>query len=402
MSRIDRPTVLYIGAFQLPDKNAAAHRVIANGKLLRELGYNVVYIGFDEQGEEEDLCKTKSEWQGFVYYKAKLPVGLSGQLKYLGSISGVEKVISRELNTPPQIIIAYNYPFWALYRLKKFSRQNDIRLLADCTEWYDNPQGNIVYRAIKKVDMYFRIHRIQPRLDGVIVISKYLKNYYLSKGSRVLLLPPLIDSKEEKWFRRNDDVESDVSGRLRLVYAGSPGRGNKDRLDRVLEALYEIKLTGIQGFHLYIIGLTEKEFLQWFQVDVPVEEIRRFTSFRGRMSHQDSLEEIKRADYFIFLREQTLGNTAGFPTKFVEAFGCATPVLTNLTSDLGDFLFNGKNGYRLVSETKGKLVNSIEQALSQKKEKIKEMKKDMQNDGVFDYRNYTFVSRFFFSRDAAE
>ncbi|MCK9163882.1 MAG: hypothetical protein M0O93_06000 [Bacteroidales bacterium] len=38
-------TILYIGGFELPDKNAAAQRVISNGKILRDLGFNVVYIG---------------------------------------------------------------------------------------------------------------------------------------------------------------------------------------------------------------------------------------------------------------------------------------------------------------------------------------------------------------------
>jgi len=37
--------IIYYGPFQLPDKNAAAHRVINNAKLLRELGYETVFLG---------------------------------------------------------------------------------------------------------------------------------------------------------------------------------------------------------------------------------------------------------------------------------------------------------------------------------------------------------------------
>ena len=36
--------ILYIGGFQLPDKNAAALRVMSNAKAFRELGYTVVFI----------------------------------------------------------------------------------------------------------------------------------------------------------------------------------------------------------------------------------------------------------------------------------------------------------------------------------------------------------------------
>ena len=40
----DKKTVLYIGGFELPDKNAAAHRVVGIAKGLKTLGYNVVFL----------------------------------------------------------------------------------------------------------------------------------------------------------------------------------------------------------------------------------------------------------------------------------------------------------------------------------------------------------------------
>ena len=37
-------TVLYIGGFELPDRNAAAQRVFGIANALRKLGYNVVFL----------------------------------------------------------------------------------------------------------------------------------------------------------------------------------------------------------------------------------------------------------------------------------------------------------------------------------------------------------------------
>ena len=37
-------TVLYVGGFILPDKNAAAQRVVGIAKILRDIGYNVVFM----------------------------------------------------------------------------------------------------------------------------------------------------------------------------------------------------------------------------------------------------------------------------------------------------------------------------------------------------------------------
>ena len=38
-------TVIYAGNFELPDKNAAAHRVVNNAKLFKELGFDTVFLG---------------------------------------------------------------------------------------------------------------------------------------------------------------------------------------------------------------------------------------------------------------------------------------------------------------------------------------------------------------------
>ena len=47
-------TILYIGGFELPDKNAAAHRVLSNAKLFKLLGYNTVFIGTDKSGKKNN------------------------------------------------------------------------------------------------------------------------------------------------------------------------------------------------------------------------------------------------------------------------------------------------------------------------------------------------------------
>ena len=40
--------ILYLVGFELPDKNAAAQRVMANAKLLREMEFDVSFIGISK------------------------------------------------------------------------------------------------------------------------------------------------------------------------------------------------------------------------------------------------------------------------------------------------------------------------------------------------------------------
>ena len=36
--------ILYIGGFELPDKNAAAQRVVGNSYILKNLGYEIIFL----------------------------------------------------------------------------------------------------------------------------------------------------------------------------------------------------------------------------------------------------------------------------------------------------------------------------------------------------------------------
>ena len=50
----DKGVILYIGGFELPDRNAAAQRVIGIAKGLRELGYEVVFLNSIKNSERSD------------------------------------------------------------------------------------------------------------------------------------------------------------------------------------------------------------------------------------------------------------------------------------------------------------------------------------------------------------
>ena len=45
---MNKEYILYIGGFELPDKNAAAHRVLSNAKALRDSGKNVILVGINK------------------------------------------------------------------------------------------------------------------------------------------------------------------------------------------------------------------------------------------------------------------------------------------------------------------------------------------------------------------
>lgn len=381
MSFTKHNTVLYIGGFELPDRNAAAQRVISNAKILRTLGYEVVFISIDKTIEtKESILNTKSYFEGFTYFRIKYPSNIFEWLSYLISIRNV--IDLQFIN--PSILIAYNYPAIALMKLKKFCGKNNIKILADCTEWYE-AQGNAVFRLIKSIDVYLRMRLIQPRLDGLIVISDYLLNFYRNKSKNLLLLPPLVDLSMNKWNNDKQLFNDDI---IRLVYAGSPGGGQKDRLDQIIRILSEIKKTTTIQFIFNVVGLTKTEFTEQFKNETAPQNIDDFTSFKGRLTHNDTIKEIINADYQIFIRDENLTNKAGFPTKYVESISCGTPVLTNLYSNIGNYFVSGKTGFLLDISSDKILENGIVKALLQSKESIKQMSEFCKDSSFFDYHKY--------------
>ena len=369
--------ILYIGGFILPNGNAAAQRVVANAKIFRELGYEVSLVGMtrDNSGLEP------FEYEGFKCVNLPYPKSVREWWRMLTS----NKQYLPFYRAETAIVVAYNHPAVALKRFLKYNRKKGIKTISDCTEWYE-PQGGWLFQKIKGWDINLRMYDVHPNLDGIISISKYLDDFYKSKGTKSLLLPPLVDKKEKKW-----SIETHESDIITLLYAGSPG-GTKDRLDFMIDAL-NVEASKGKSFCFEIIGITEQQYrevyLQGSNIPIPA-----FLTFKGRIPHEEVIKRLKEADFQIFLREDHLANRAGFPTKFAETISAGTIVLTNASSNLKDYMVEGVNSFELDTSSKDALVNSLMKPLSMEKEKLRDIQRVMDTN-VFDYRNYIEKAREF-------
>jgi len=377
----NKKNVLYIGGFRLPDKNAAAQRVIANGKLFNKVGYNVSYIDVNINGGESKKF-LENTFDGFKYLvrSQKYPHTKGEWFSYLTKIKFIVTAIENDLNFSPDIIVVYNYPAVALLKLTKYCKKNNIKIVADITEWY-SPVGSIFFRAVKGLDSYFRMHYLHKKIDGLIVISKYLENFY--KNINLIRLPPLVDKNSVKW----DNLDATNSNLCNLIYVGSISHEEKDRLDFIINSLMRIK-DRVREFKFIIIGISKSDYIKFFEKQSLPENIDKFVSFLGKKPHKEVLKHIKNSDYSIFLRRNNRKNTAGFPTKFVESLACGTPVLTNDSSDISEYLLNGETGFFLSISNDKELDLSLSKALSKSKDDILEMKNKSSNFNKFHYEIY--------------
>lgn len=374
--------ILYIGGFDLPDNNAAAQRVIANSKLFNYLGYEVLLVG---------LTRNISNSNFFFLYEdlrcinLQYPQGIGEWYSYLTSTVSYNQYI---IEYDPDIVIAYNHPSIALDKLRVLCHSKGIKAVSDCTEWY-LPQGGVLFKLIKGLDISYRMRFVHKKMDGMIVISDYLKDYY-SCCKNVLLLPPLVDKLDEKWKKTGQPKEksSDI---VRLIYAGSLGKGNKDRLDKIIDILEKIRNAENLMLEFVIIGITLNEFNCIYSVN---KTMPSFVHFLGRMNHVEVLAELSWSDYQIFIREHNIANTAGFPTKFVESISSNVLVLSNYSSDLSKYLIEGKNGFKLDISTEESLYVSLSTVLKKDIKYVRILKSKIDSN-IFDYRNFSSKTNYF-------
>lgn len=375
-------TILYVGGFELPNKNAAAHRVLSNGKIFRELGYKVVFIDVDKTLRfDTDISTTLKNIQDFDCWSVPYPRTLIQWAAYLTQIAHIKNVLSKYDDVIA--IIAYNYQSIALQRLKNLATRNNMKMISDCTEWYSTKGFNLVFKFVKGFDSFLRMRIIHKKMDGLIVISEFLKNYY-NECKNIVCIPPLVDLDENKW-KYNKVINS--NSKLSLVYSGSPGK-NKDKLDLLLESLY--RLYSFNNYVFKVIGITKEEYLLLNPGhDKILNSLEDKVKFCGRISHIDSLQELKISDYSIFIRENTRLNNAGFPTKFVESISSGVPVITTRTSDLEKYIDEGKNGWFISYENKELMDKEISKILKTSPENVKEMKEECRGSKMFHYVKFT-------------
>lgn len=348
----------------MPDKNAAAQRVMANALLLRDMGFDVIFIG-----PTKDRTSAVAEVNGFKCEYVDYPTSTSSWLKYITIFVSTDKILEHK----PDYVVLYNFPSVASLKILKTCHKHGIEVVHDLTEWESNNHWSPA-DIMRKIDINLRMRYCMKKMDGVIAISRYLYEYY--KGCvNTIMMPPTVDLKAEKW-NRNRKLTS--GHKIKLVYAGNAGFGIKDRLDIIVKAV--VKYPNMQ---LDVIGMNENNYINGYG---PLPKECNNIIFHGRISHAEAIKAVQNADFQFLIRDNNRKNNAGFPTKFVESMACCTPIIATLTSNIGDYLIDGQNGYVVDDcHSLADVLDSISRLSSSEIVKMKEACRDMT---VFDYHEY--------------
>lgn len=379
-----RPRIAYVGPTPFPDGGAAARRMLGNALSLREAGFEVVF-GAGQLPRAGSAAP--EEYAGFAVH----PVGertaerFPTLLKHLLYFAMGKKTLRwlETLQPAPVAVILYSgyTPFFL--RLLPWCARRGLPLVFDAVEWYDTAgmPGGVFSPYRWNIELAMRYY--SPRAKHIIAISRFLEAYYHEKGCATVRIPPTLDTHAV-----TPNLEPTTAGPLVIGYTGTPGR--KDLFNNMLEGILRLDPQGTR-VQLRVAGVSAAQMTAF-----PAMQSRGLTAVPpcvrtgGKIPHAEALALVRDADFSVLLRPPARYAQAGFPTKVVESLALGTPVICNITSDLGEYIEDGAEGILCADYQPESLMAAMERALALPVAERRAMRvaARARAEAAFDYRQY--------------
>jgi glycosyltransferase involved in cell wall biosynthesis len=377
--------VAVVGPFLFPWGQPGSRRVCGIARSLADAGYRVIVgSGGTEPATLSDL--NEGEHPGSISHVGlgELPPSETSALDkslqifvYLGkkTVAWLEAQTSK-----PSHVISYGGNAQYMYQLSAWCRRNKVPLIVDVVEWYDGTHMSGGRFGPFHISAEVAFHYFYPKSDGIIAISSYLVNHFRQHKSSVICIPPTLDVNE---VQISPNAQPSEVLPISLVYAGSPGK--KDLLANVIHGMNQIDPQG-QHFRLKVVGPSEAQVKSLLKLDA----LPAFVHVLGRVPQTEISSILQQADFSVLLREPLRFAQAGFPTKFVESMSNGTPVIANITSDLGNYLHDGIEGFIARDHSPEAFAEVLKRVMQSNPSERKNMRvaARKQAEKSFDFRNY--------------
>ena len=389
--------VIYIGDFDLRNQNVQAHLVKNNAKILNRLGYNVAFIGVNREATWEEIDKSPKidVGVGNIFFELQNTLTVGGLFNYHKTEKRIMSCMDEVTDKMDvHFVISYQSPTYApiLKRIAKWCKKRRIKYIVNCADITIFNSQPLFRRFVMTLNWNY-LHKINKKyMDGLISVSRYIEKFYHKEGTPSVIIPPLYDESVD-----NNYYTSDVTT---FVYAGTPfvikknvnTKGMKDRLDKILDLCLILSKEGVE-YRLEIIGITRDVYTLCVPRHKAALETNSNIEFLGRMSHKDTLKEVKNADFMINIRDRNVMNEAGLSTKLVESVSLGTPVVMNSIGDTFLYLHEGVSGFKFTGDVQND-VQLLKTLCSMTKDERKSLKIECANDKTFSLQKYqmTFES----------
>lgn len=347
--------IVICGLLKFPTGDAGSLRQYQLAVMLRELGHDVLVVGLGKTNNRQIEKKGEIDYISFRYGDNKLRNKVLSHLLYWKNLK------KRLGDYDPDVILMDDLGPSKTIKLKQYCKARQIRLIHDSVEWYSPEQfkhGKFSLGYIRK-DVLNRF--LIDKTCGVIAISRYLEDHFKAKGCFCVRIPIVITETD---LCKEKDLPED---KVVFTYAGQPGK--KDYLHVMLDAFALLPDELLQRVIFNIVGCTKEQMIAAGIGSEVLDKLEKQLVIHGRVSHDEVLRILKGTHFTLLMRspEQRYAK-AGFPTKVVESLSRSTPVICNLTSDLGEHLTDGVDSLIVEECNPQSLFQQLAKAITMKHE----------------------------------
>lgn len=306
---------------------AWTNRTLAYAKGFAELGEEVViyYLIPDKNRTKYSLdisgVKVVDLWEkdGFIARKFRLWAFVKNLLRFKKEVRAGDKVF---------LYGGYDYQLWIAMKIRKYAK-----IFCEITE---HPEIN---GTSKSRFMLVDINECLKKLDGLFVISKALKDYYIGLGldeDRVHVVNMFVDINRFKGLCKNNNPKY-------IAYCGAVSY-DKDGVNILIEAFAKFNKTH-PDYKLKIIGKGIKPNVIPKLLDLTKKKcIENFVDFTGPISPSEIPQVLSNATILALARPDNLQAQNGFPTKLGEYLATGNPVVVTRVGDIPLFIKDKENG----------------------------------------------------------
>ncbi len=192
-------------------------------------------------------------------------------------------------------------------------------------------------------------------LDGMIIMTKPLMDYYRQKASshcRFIEVPMTVDSS-----RFENEHSKPTELRDYVAYCGNMG-GNKDGLANLINAFSIVEKRGYP-LKLLLIGGTNNQQEYDDLIALNKSLGNKNVVFYGRAEREKMPGLLQNATMLALARPSGLQSTGGFPTKLGEYLSTGNPVVVTAVGDITLYLKNKENAFVVEPDNNAAFADAL-------------------------------------------
>ena len=372
--------ILFVLDNCFPYGTAAASRARSLCQLFDLAGYKVHVIC--SRTMESNLNVDKVHELPYCTYKVSTNKPATAIASFVGTPTLMKDIKVYFAEEKPDFVFAMN-SLTFFRKLWQICKKRKVKLIVEQNEWRDKSSFKFRKLDYRYIHEEWLIKREYKKADGILAISRCFKNYYGNMGMDVVRIPTILDVQNTPYsvHRKNRKIV--------LIYSGNPST-SKEYLAPVISVLAgNPQFREAFEFHIYgpdynkvLKNIGGKENL--------LKKTEECVFIHGKVKQELMQDIMMAADFQIFLRPHRKSSEAGFPTKLGESMAVGTPVITNLTGDIGLYLTDEVNGFVVDMITEEEVSKTLKKIITMTDTQYNEMRIHSRKkaEEAFDYRNY--------------